>query len=45
MCEHFLKTPWSYFHMMDVIEGISNEKLHLCEQGLTEKGVYTQIRN
>ena len=35
MCEHFLKTPWSFLHLKDVIEWISNEKLHLCEQGLS----------
>ncbi len=34
MCEHFLKTPWRFLLWKDVIEWISNEKLHLCEQGL-----------
>ncbi len=34
MCEHLLKTPWRFLHWKDVIEWISNEKLHLCEQGL-----------
>ncbi len=35
ICEHFLKTPWGFLHWNDLIEWISNEKLHLCEQGLT----------
>ncbi len=34
MCECFLKTPWRFLLWKDVIEWISNEKLHLCEQGL-----------
>ncbi len=38
MCEHFLRTPWIFLLWKDVIEWISNEKLHLCEQGLTGQG-------
>ncbi len=34
MCEHFPITPWRCLHWKDVIEWISNEKLHLCEQDL-----------
>ncbi len=31
----FSKTQCSFLHLKDVIEKISNEKLHLCEQGLS----------
>ncbi len=35
MCEHFLINSMEFLHWKDVIEWISNEKLHLCEQGLS----------
>ncbi len=41
MCERFLKTPWRFLSWKDVIEWISYEKLHLCEQGLSNLDLST----
>ncbi len=43
MCEHFLKTPWRFLHWKDVFEWISYEKLHLCEQGLSNGVPYYTV--
>ncbi len=48
MSEWFLKTPWRFLLWKDVIEWISNEKLHLFEQGLStdlDYGSFTKPHN